>query len=327
MSESAVQPVFIFSLPRSGSTLLQRMLGYHPAVHTVSEPWLLLPLVYARRPDGVYAEYRHRQACRAIEDFGDAFPDKQAGLDRHLRDMMLGMYRELSPEGTRYFLDKTPPYILIADEIARLFPDAKLVFLFRNPLSVIASSLTTWWGNRWKLFTQKHLFYDGLTRMMEAYEAAGDRAIRLNYEDLIADPPGKLSGLFEALGLPDCPEAAEGFSRVKLEGRVQDNQGIQQYSAVSKDPVTKWQRTLANPLRRRFCRRYLSWVGRDRLATMGYDLDELNRDLRQAKGTFGRLASDAGWMAAGSAYCALDVPLVRDKLRAWRQRRPVLSHA
>ena len=34
--------VFLLSLPRSGSTLLQRLLAAHPQVHTVAEPWLML---------------------------------------------------------------------------------------------------------------------------------------------------------------------------------------------------------------------------------------------------------------------------------------------
>ena len=38
----AMRPLFL-SLPRSGSTLLQRILGSHDAVATSPEPWLLLP--------------------------------------------------------------------------------------------------------------------------------------------------------------------------------------------------------------------------------------------------------------------------------------------
>lgn len=54
-----ITPLFLFSLPRSGSTLAQRMLAAHPAVATVTEPWILLPFLYARKEEGVYAEYRH----------------------------------------------------------------------------------------------------------------------------------------------------------------------------------------------------------------------------------------------------------------------------
>jgi len=51
-----ITPIFIFSLPRSGSTLMERILATHPAVGTASEPWILLPFLYTRIRDGVYAE-------------------------------------------------------------------------------------------------------------------------------------------------------------------------------------------------------------------------------------------------------------------------------
>src|SRR5665213_3086127 len=54
-----VRPIFIFSISRSGSTLLQRVLAAHPEVATVSEPWLLLPFVYSMRTEGVIADYVH----------------------------------------------------------------------------------------------------------------------------------------------------------------------------------------------------------------------------------------------------------------------------
>jgi len=48
--------IFILSLPRSGSTLLQRILGGHSQVHTVAEPWLMLNPLYALRETGIEAE-------------------------------------------------------------------------------------------------------------------------------------------------------------------------------------------------------------------------------------------------------------------------------
>ncbi|MFV1990599.1 MAG: sulfotransferase, partial [Acidimicrobiales bacterium] len=51
---SEIRPAFLLSLPRSGSTLLQRLLGAHSMVATVAEPWLLIPPLYALRDEGVY---------------------------------------------------------------------------------------------------------------------------------------------------------------------------------------------------------------------------------------------------------------------------------
>ncbi|MBA3701438.1 MAG: sulfotransferase [Rubrobacteraceae bacterium] len=42
-------PLFLLSLPRSGSTLAQRFLAAHDAIATASEPWILLPYFYTLR--------------------------------------------------------------------------------------------------------------------------------------------------------------------------------------------------------------------------------------------------------------------------------------
>ena len=64
----SVRPVFLLSLPRSGSTLVQRLLASHPEVATAAEPWVMLPHLYARRERGIAAEYTQPIAARAITE-------------------------------------------------------------------------------------------------------------------------------------------------------------------------------------------------------------------------------------------------------------------
>jgi hypothetical protein len=52
----AINPIFIFSVSRSGSTLVQRVIAAHNGVATVSEPWILLPYLYTSRSRGVTTE-------------------------------------------------------------------------------------------------------------------------------------------------------------------------------------------------------------------------------------------------------------------------------
>ncbi len=70
----AIQPIFIFSAVRSGSTLVQRILAAHEGVATVSEPWLLLPLASTLRRTGVDGGYLHPLTVDAIEDFCAQLP-------------------------------------------------------------------------------------------------------------------------------------------------------------------------------------------------------------------------------------------------------------
>jgi hypothetical protein len=117
----AIQPIFIFSVSRSGSTLLQRVIAAHDGVATVSEPWLLLPLAYALRERGVSAEYFHPLLATAIADFCRELPDGVEDYRREHRRLALSLYEKAacaqsSGAGSpRYFLDKSPSYYLIAE--------------------------------------------------------------------------------------------------------------------------------------------------------------------------------------------------------------------
>src|SRR5688572_7827725 len=133
------QPIFLFSLPRAGSTLVQRVIASHDDVHTVSEPWLLLPFLYALRTDGARAEYWHEAGAEALADFCGALPGGEDEYRAAVRELAERLYSAATPDGPRYFLDKTPHYHVIADEVMRTFPDAKFVFLWRNPLAALAS--------------------------------------------------------------------------------------------------------------------------------------------------------------------------------------------
>src|SRR5690349_14306880 len=104
----APTPVFVFSITRSGSTLVQRVIGSYPGVATTSEPWLLIPLLYTLRRRGVVAEYTHELAVEAIEDFCKQLPHGTEDYRGELRRFVLRLYAAAAGEGTRYFLDKTP---------------------------------------------------------------------------------------------------------------------------------------------------------------------------------------------------------------------------
>jgi len=93
------QPIFLLSLPRSGSTLVQRVLAAHEEVATAPEPWLLLPQVYATRERGILAEYVQVSAARAIGEFADRLPGGRATYDEALRGFVLDLYERATRGG------------------------------------------------------------------------------------------------------------------------------------------------------------------------------------------------------------------------------------
>jgi Sulfotransferase family len=297
----AIQPIFIFSITRSGSTLMQRVIASHDGVATTSEPWLLLPYLYALRDAGVVAEYTHPLMSRAVTDFCDTLPAGVEDYHEELRNFTLRLYEKAAPAGARYFVDKSPPYYLVADDIMQLFPEGKFIFLWRNPLSVIGSIVDTWQAGAWRATAFREDLFIGLPRLVAAYEANRQRAYAVRFEDIVTGDERHWRPLLEYLGLDYDPRSLDRFSDVELAGSMGDQIGVRKYAKLDLEPTVKWTRTLANPLRRAWCRRYLGFLGRDRLATMGYDKDELIGALSAQPRSCASLVSDVRRLAVDLA--------------------------
>jgi hypothetical protein len=290
----AVEPIFLFSVSRSGSTLVQRIVGAHEGVATVAEPWLLLPLVYTLRKEGVLAEYVHPLMVDAIADFYEELPRGREDYLLQAREFAGRLYEKAAGDGATHFVDKSPPYCLVSDEIMQLFPEGKFVFLWRNPLSIIASMLDTWLGGRWHPTMFRSDLFIGLPRLVDAYKAHARTSYAACFEDLVTGNESTWQALMSYLGIEFDPAALEGFSEVVLKGRMGDPTGTKRYSTLSSDPSEKWRTAFGNPIRKAWCRRYLRFLGAERLEVMGYSLDQLLRDLdAQPTGT-ASLVSDLG---------------------------------
>jgi sulfotransferase family protein len=292
------RPIFLLSLPRSGSTLLQRVLTAHDEISTAPEPWLLLPQLYALRERGATAEYGHVPASRAIREFANALPNGHADYQDELRAFVLRLYEKASGGEGAYFLDKTPRYYFIADELFGLFPDAKFIFLWRNPLAVVASISETWGRGRWNLERWRHDLFEGIPALVAARQAHPGASIELRYEDLISDPHEALRPVFDYLEIPYATDLVTSFTTVRLEARMGDRRGPEQYGALSTDPLDKWKGVVSTVVRKRWCRRYLEHVGGERLAVMGYDLPTLVAELDSTSTGLRHLGSDLFWSPA-----------------------------
>lgn len=285
-------PLFLLSLPRSGSTLVQRVLASHEEISTAPEPWILLPQLYAMREGGAYAEYGQVPSSRAIREFADGLPGGREAYLEELRSFALGLYRRASDGRGRYFLDKTPRYHFIAEELHALFPDARFIYLWRNPLAIVASISETWGEGRWTVDRWHTDLFDGLINLTDAFEAHADRVCSVRYEDLVTDPANAWPPLFDYLGLDFDPGFLTSFTGVPLEARMGDATGKKRYGALSTESLERWKRTLDGPVRKRWCRNYLATIGERRLALMGYDQGELLRSLDETAHGQGHIASD-----------------------------------
>lgn len=320
------KPLFILSLPRSGSTLLQRMLTASPEVSSASEPWLLLPLVYTLKKDGQFSEYWHGRSFEAGQDFLSSFENGEDHYRKGLNRFITNIYSEASDQTATYFLDKTPRYHLIVDELLKIFPDAKFILLLRNPIGVAASIIETWGNGRWKLDSYKIDLYRGLNNLVDAYENHSERMHKVNYEDLLVSPEATMKSITEYLGIEYKPEMLTAFQGVKFSGRMGDPTGVVDYTSLSDKPLHKWKQTMANPIRRRWSKGYLEWLGDQRLETMGYNRQEMLDELADSPLDLKTMPMDIVLRCYGIFYALFEPALLHYKLKKLRSWEDMVSH-
>ena len=322
-----IKPIFIFSLPRSGSTLLQRVLATHDEISTAAEPWLLLPFLYALKKEGTYAEYSHTSAQIAVRDFCKELPGGEHDYLSAVRTVMLELYANAAISDAVYFLDKTPRYALVSEDILRMFSgDSKSIFLWRNPLAIIASMIESFNDGKWYIFHSKIDLYDGMERLIQAYEENSSTVMSVKYESLVNEPVDTLLRITEFLQIEYKKSAVDFFSDVKFQGSMGDPVGVKEYNKISSDSLDKWKKTLASPVRKAWCRRYLCWLGRGRLEVMGYDLDELLDELNQIPSQWLEVIPDIFRGVYGSLYCLFEFKIAKDKVRNLLNERRIFKH-
>ncbi len=112
-------PVFVLGLPRSGTTLVDRIISSHTAVESLGEiNDFALALMRAAGPAGGKDELIRRSADLDPAALGRSYLDSVAGYGRS------------SP----LFIDKTPVNFLYIGLIARALPNARIIHLRRHPM-------------------------------------------------------------------------------------------------------------------------------------------------------------------------------------------------
>ncbi|HFD79972.1 MAG TPA: glycosyltransferase, partial [Gammaproteobacteria bacterium] len=271
---SGEELVFLVSLPRSGSTVLQRVLAGHPEVHSTAEPWLMLHPLYALKTAGIEAEYDARLARQALGEFLDTIPGGEENYYEGVRAMASVLYRRaLKTSGKRLFLDKTPRYFYILPELAKTFPKAKFVLLLRNPVAVMSSMLRTWFGNDTRTL-RAHRHYRDLTEgvrlLAEAIPLLGERAICVHYEDLIADAEHTVRTVCAHLGIRFSAEMLNYGRGRPPAGSFGDSRSVHRHDSVVGDYVDTWREHLSTGETRQFALEYLDEMDDGVMAVLGY---------------------------------------------------------
>ena len=223
---------------------------------------------------------------------------------------MLRLYAAAAGGDRRYFLDKTPRYHLVVRDILELFPEGRFIFLWRNPLAVIASIVNTWSEGRWEFGPWHVDIFHGLERLTAVFEQSQDRAVAIRYEDLVCRKPDAIGRLSAYLDLSLEGNPLDAFAEVKLRGSMGDQVGSREYQQLDTGPLDQWRDVFSNPLRRRWASQYLQWIGDRRLTLMGYDRAELLAALADNPPRFCHLGGDLkSWAQGRLVFPRTQIPL------------------
>ncbi len=243
--------VFVIGPPRSGSTLLMRMLSSHSMIYSRAEPHLLTPLAHLGYYDTVdAAPFDHLQAQQSVRELVEDLPrGEQDYLDacRAYTDVLYGRVLAARGKGKPLFLDKTPANALVLPFIAKLYPHARYVVLTRHPAAIWSSYANSF-------FDGDYVAARKFNPILNRYVPAMARFIReepvpfvrVGYEDLVRDPETEMRRVFEGIGVP-FEAGAINYGEHEHESKgLGDPLGVKQHSRPVTSSVEKWAHELAS---------------------------------------------------------------------------------
>lgn len=273
------QLIFMISLPRSGSTMLQKILAGHNEIYTRSEPWIMLHPLFALKKDGIQTRYSSKVAADGVINFLKDMPvDGESLYYSSLRDCYLSLYGQyLSSAKKKYFLDKTPRYYEVFDELQKTFPNAKYVILYRNPIAVLSSILETWVkGNLQNIKEYQGDLFEGVNFLQREFSSYKNTHL-IRYEDLLSSPEDATKELFDFLEIPNQPNCVEYGGANTDRWEYGDPSTV--YAKSRPDPLHAeiWQEQLKNKDHHKILHDYLITLGRESVERMGYSYEDLER--------------------------------------------------
>lgn len=216
------QPIFIIGMPRSGTTLMERVISNHSQVTSAGE----------------------------LYDFGMQLrwaADNQSILDECVVERLPGLdYAELGrrylqrtqwrAQGTRFFVDKMPRNWMVAGMIHRALPQARILNMVRDPMDVCFSNFRTWvmgesfpWNYELQALAAHYLQY---RRVLAHWHVAMPGVVHdVSYSELVRDPEATTRKALAFCGLdwePGCVDITSNKAVVATLSAAQVREPIHQ---------------------------------------------------------------------------------------------------
>jgi tetratricopeptide (TPR) repeat protein len=186
-----VRPIFVMGLPRSGTTLVDRIISSVPGVSSAGEPNVLAAEVF-RVATRTGAKNQVTAVVEAIRQFAS-----QIG----------GSYiKSFEGRFQGSFIDKTPANFLFAGLIPSALPGARMICLRRNAMDSCYAMYKVLFGNTYPFsYNLRELaeYYVEWDRLISWWEKSlGEAWLTIHYEDIVRDPETTMRRIVAHCDLP-----------------------------------------------------------------------------------------------------------------------------
>lgn len=219
----ADEPVFLVGFPRSGTTLMERMLGLAGDLEVIEERPTLAPLI--------------TELERAIAQ----------GRCPGGRDLLRQRYNELVLQyatAASCVVDKMPLNSAFLALIYRVFPRARIIFAVRDPRAVCLSCFRQSFGLNEAMaqfldWNQTAMYYSQVMKLaVDALQKLPIRHVFVRYESLVESPQATLEPVLDMLNL-EWRDEMLGFHRRK--GRINTPSYRQVTQPLYQSATSAWQ--------------------------------------------------------------------------------------
>lgn len=258
-NKTSDRPIFIVGMPRSGTTLMRSILSVHPNL-AVSRETHFFPKWWKRYRDVDLTNLDNFEAFWQEFSQSDRFPkivvdpplvkEKILATNNiNLKTIFNTMMEVLAAKMEKpRWVEKTPDHYKYLDKILDWYPQAKVIWMLRDPRAVMASTLKRWsktpvdvrtqqWSNSIILFQQKW--------------SEDSRVKLIKYEDLVKDAESHMKELCDFIGeefyLDMIQERTQNVQQVFLPDDETNQKGRERLAnrSITAVGLDKWRSNLS----------------------------------------------------------------------------------
>jgi len=225
-----VTPVFVVGMHRSGTTLVERMLGGSPQVRTLGETRRLAAAI-------TYAADRDGDGLRDPDIINAACAADPGIIARHF-----ALLAQQQSAPADFVTEKSPDNFLAIGFIRAAMPEAKIVHVRREPVDLCFANMREFFQAgvpyRCRMDTLAH-FHRAYSALMEFWrQSFPGFVLDVDYESLVNDPDGESKRIFDFCGIEWLPSVTAVEQRPHVPSTTLS--AIQVRSPVHGNSVGRW---------------------------------------------------------------------------------------